>query len=103
MLVWRLIEKLSENTSIWIKEGHVGSMRYNVKDGIAHNIDTDVPFEEHLNKAVARFHVEPNLEDDGSINWKFPCRLIIEVKENYYPNKKTVETVRCIQEWINGK
>jgi hypothetical protein len=33
---------------------------------------------EELNtKNINRFSVEPNLNDNASVNWKYPCRIIV--------------------------
>jgi len=102
MLVSKLIEKMDGNTSVWVKDGHAVCLQYNVKDGIAQCVNTDVLFEDHLSKTVASFHIEPNLDDGGSINWKYPCRIVIEVEENYYPNKESYYVLNQLESWINN-
>ena len=102
MLVSKLIGKMDGNTSVWIKDGHAVCLQYNMKDGIAQGINTEVPFEDHLSKTVESFRIDPNLDDDGSINWKYPCRIVIEVEENYYPNKESIDALRMLESWINN-
>ena len=33
--------------------------------------------EELNNMKIKSFGIEPNLNDNGSINWKYPCRIIV--------------------------
>lgn len=60
-----------------------------VKD-LATNSKTFIPLREngktnpeawydHSDRQVCCWHCEPNMEDNGAINWKNPCRVIIEV------------------------
>ena len=94
MLVYNLLEKMSGNAQI--------AIRINGKYPKWFNMD-DNELSMYHRCVVKAFHIEPNLEDNGAINWKTPCRIVIDVKnEEPYISENSFETVKMLENWLKN-
>lgn len=76
MNVINLINSMEvRSTSMAVRESPNGKLDWIIENGTVnpnkHNIYGDC--------TVKSWHCEPNLEDNGGVNWASPCRVIVDI------------------------
>ena len=95
MLVCNIIEKIDGNPTVGIKCGENRIEWYEINDD---------SLSRYHGSVVTRFHIEPNFEDNRAINWKSPCRIVIEIEEGKpYISRESMRTLKMIENWLGGK
>lgn len=79
MRVCELLHHLNlRGTSVAFRQSSNGRLEYLYENGkISADANMNTKYE---NANIKEWHVEPNLEDNGSVNWAYPCRIVIDIK-----------------------